>query len=144
MHLLRYAASVALVVFLGFSSCTATAGPGDLDSNFGQGGRVASDFKGSNGFAYAVALQSDEKIVTAGIRFVGISAEGGDFVITRYNPDGTLDNRFGQRRHAITDFGLTEIATAVAVQPDGKIIAAGGTYAIFSFLGGQFALYLGN
>ncbi len=79
MHLLRYAASVALVVFLGISSRAATAGPGDLDSNFGQGGRVASDFKGSNGFAYAVALQSDEKIVTAGIRFVGISAEGGDF-----------------------------------------------------------------
>ncbi len=140
LKFLRRFGLVTLAAFFVFSSHAVTAAPGDLDSSFGKGGRVTSDFQGSNDFAYAVALQPDGKIVTAGIRFLGNSAEGGDFLITRYNADGTLDKRFGQRGHVITDFGLTEIATAVAVQPDGKIIAAGGTYAIFPFLGGQFAL----
>ena len=132
--------AISVVAFFALAGRAVTAAPGDLDSSFGSGGRVTSDFRGSNDFAYASALQPDGKIVTAGIRFVGMSAEGGDFLIARYNADGTLDKRFGQRGHVITDFGLTEIATAVAVQPDGKIIAAGGTYAIFPSLGGQFAL----
>ncbi|MGB8342425.1 MAG: delta-60 repeat domain-containing protein [Chthoniobacterales bacterium] len=140
MKFVRHFGLVMLATFFVLSNHTVTAAPGALDSSFGRGGRVTSDFQGSNDFAYAVALQPDGKIVTAGIRFVGIAAEGGDFLITRYNPDGTLDRRFGQRGHVITDFGLTELAAAIAVQPDGKIIAAGGTYDIFPFLGGQFAL----
>ncbi len=140
MKFVRHFGLVMLATFFVLSNHTVTAAPGALDSSFGRGGRVTSDFQGSNDFAFAVALQPDGKIVTAGIRFVGIAAEGGDFLITRYNPDGTLDRRFGQRGHVITDFGLTELAAAIAVQPDGKIIAAGGTYDIFPFLGGQFAL----
>lgn len=98
-----------------------------------------SDFKGSNDIAYAVALQRDGKTIIAGIRYVGNSATTGDFLVARYNVDGTLDRTFGKNGRIITDFGLTETAAAVAIQPDGRIIVAGGTYPTFPFLG-QYAL----
>ncbi len=115
------------------------AAPGGLDPSFGATGMVTTDFKGSNDLAYAVAEQADGKLVVAGIRFVGNSANNGDFVVARYNPDGTLDQSFGRKGWVVTDFGLTETAAAIAVQPDGKIVVAGGTYPVFPFLG-QYAL----
>jgi uncharacterized delta-60 repeat protein len=78
--------------------------------------------------------------IIAGIRFVGNSAQGGDFLVARYNSNGTLDRTFGQRGQVITDLGLTEQAAAVAVQPDGKVIIAGGTYDLFPASGGQYVL----
>jgi uncharacterized delta-60 repeat protein len=122
------------------SAQPAPAAPGDLDSTFGIGGMVTSDFRRSNDIAYASALQADGKIIIAGIRFVGNSAQGGDFLVARYNSNGTLDRTFGQRGQVITDLGLTEQAAAVAVQPDGKILIAGGTYDLFPGSGGQYAL----
>jgi uncharacterized delta-60 repeat protein len=116
-------------------AATAFANPGDLDLTFGKGGEVTTDFKGSNEIINAAALQPDGKIVTAGIRFVGESAVTGDFVVARYNSDGTLDRTFGSGGRVITDFGMTESASAVALQPDGKIVVAGGTYPGFPFLG---------
>src|ERR1700712_2179088 len=112
--------------------------PGGLDPGFGNAGMVTTDFKGSNDLAYAIAQQTDGKLVVAGIRFVGNSATNGDFVVARYNSDGTLDQTFGRKGWVVTDFGLTETASAVAVQPDGKIVVAGGTYPTFPFLG-QYA-----
>jgi uncharacterized delta-60 repeat protein len=43
----------------------------------------------------------------------------------RYNPDGSLDPAFGSGGKLTTDFGGFDSAVAVAVQPDGKIVAAG-------------------
>jgi uncharacterized delta-60 repeat protein len=139
-HLLRHIGLGTFASVFVLSSHLTTAAPGDLDPSFGIGGQVTSDFRKSNDIAYAVALQPDGKIVIAGIRFVGISATGGDFLVARYNPDGTLDRSFGQRGFVLTDFGLTETATAVVVQPDGRIVVAGGTYPIFPSQGGQYAL----
>jgi uncharacterized delta-60 repeat protein len=123
-----------LTIFCLFTA-TALAAPGDLDLTFGRRGEVTTDFKGSNDIANAAALQSDGKIVTVGIRFVGSSAVTGDFLVARYNPDGTIDKTFGQGGRVITDFGMTESASSVAIQPDGKIVVAGGTYPGFPFLG---------
>src|SRR5882724_8521334 len=68
---------------------------GDLDPTFGTGGTVATDFGGFDS-AHATAIQSDGKIVAAGIAVVqgGIAS---DFALARYNPDGTLDASFGER-----------------------------------------------
>jgi len=139
----RFAAFSGLSFFAAISICStqlAPAAPGDLDSTFGVGGTVTTDFRRSNDIAYASAVQTDGKIIVAGIRFVGNSAQGGDFLLARYNSNGTPDRTFGQRGQVITDLGLTEQAAAVAVQTDGKIIIAGGTYDIFPSSGGQYAL----
>ena len=98
---------------------------GSLDSTFGDDGKVVTDFFGSDDDANAVALQPDGKIIAAGIS--GVSND--DFALARYNPDGSLDRSFGTNGLLTTDFsGDHDMAFAMALQPDGKIIAAGTAY----------------
>ena len=101
---------------------------GSLDANFGTSGKVITDLGGAGTIPNAVAIQSDGKIVTAG----GYSATPGgspDFAVVRYNPDGSLDASFGTSGKVITDFkeffGYGDEATAVAIQPEGKIVVGG-------------------
>jgi uncharacterized delta-60 repeat protein len=101
--------------------------PGDLDSTFGSGGKVTTDFAGNRDQAFAVALQSDGKIIAAGSAIV--SGSQPDFALARYNSDGSLDSTFGSGGKVTTDFGGNDQAVAVAIQTDGKIVAAGGTCA---------------
>ena len=76
--------------------------------------------------ATAVALQADGKIVAAGpTSDPSIDFRAGNFALARYHPNGTLDTTFGGDGQVITDFGGDEQATAVALQPDGKIVVAG-------------------
>ena len=48
-----------------------------------------------------------------------------DFALARYRRNGSLDKSFGQRGQVRTAFPLNAAATAVAVQPNGRIIVAG-------------------
>ena len=94
---------------------------GTLDSDFGAGGEVITSF-GSNAVAQSVAIQSDGKIVAVG------SSGGGfanDFALVRYNTDGTLDTSFGSAGKVTTAFSGGDQADSVAIQSDGKIVAAG-------------------
>jgi uncharacterized delta-60 repeat protein len=53
---------------------------------------------------------------------------GSDFVVARFNPDGTPDGTFGGGSGKfIIDFTGFDRANAVALQPDGKIVVAGNT-----------------
>ena len=46
-----------------------------------------------------------------------------DFAIARYNPNGSLDAKFSGDGKQRTDFGVAVGANAVALQPDGKVVA---------------------
>jgi uncharacterized delta-60 repeat protein len=100
---------------------------GRLDPSFGIGGKVTTDFGGSslNG-VLALVVQPDGKLVAAGDASVGSSADL-DFALARYLPDGRLDPTFGIGGTVTTDFGgiIEDIATALVLQPDGKLVAAG-------------------
>jgi len=48
-----------------------------------------------------------------------------DFALARYNPDGTLDPSFGISGAVTTDFAGDDFARALAMQADGKLVAAG-------------------
>jgi uncharacterized delta-60 repeat protein len=96
---------------------------GTLDTTFGEDGLVITDFGGPNEFATAVALQPDSKIVAAGSGDPNIGKL--EFALARYQPNGTLDTTFGSDGRVTTDLGNGYYATAVALQPDGKIVAAG-------------------
>ena len=65
----------------------------------------------------------------------------GDFVLARYWPNGTLDSTFGGDGTVLTTFGSgrDDHATALALQPDGKIVVAGGSNGAFAL-----ARYLPN
>ncbi len=97
--------------------------PGSLDTSFG-GGKVVLPAGDSDDYAYAVAVQSDGKIVVG-----GRAAEHlGDFALIRLDRDGQLDPTFGDGGRVLTDFaGASETIYALAIQSDGKIVAAGTT-----------------
>jgi uncharacterized delta-60 repeat protein len=104
----------------------AAAAPGDLDSSFGDGGRVTTSFGGGDDFASDVVVQPDGRIVVAGSTAVGGTQ---DFALARYLSDGSPDRSFSDDGRVTTAFptgeGL-ERASGVALQPDGKIVASGG------------------
>jgi uncharacterized delta-60 repeat protein len=97
---------------------------GTLDTGFGTGGIVTTDFEGGDDVAHAVAVQGDGRIVVTGSE-VTPPINAPNFALARYNSDGTLDTTFGPGGKVTTDFGTIDEAHAVAIQDDGKIVAAG-------------------
>ncbi len=98
---------------------------GDLDTSFGNNG-VVFDNAGSVASGRSIALQSDGKIVVAGVGFRASNSEE-DFLLTRYHANGSVDTNFGNNGSVITDLNVAseDLAQSVVVQSDGKIIVAG-------------------
>src|SRR5215471_1271543 len=97
---------------------------GTLDTGFGSGGKVTTHFGDGRNIGQAVLLQPDGHIVVAG-GAPGVNG-GLDFALARYSSTGTLDPSFGAGGMVRTDFmGDNDVALALALQPDGKLIAAG-------------------
>ncbi|MBI4336543.1 MAG: IPTL-CTERM sorting domain-containing protein [Chloroflexi bacterium] len=94
---------------------------GTLDTSFGAGGKVATDFGGDDG-GYSVAVQGDGKIVVAGYSYTGGTL---NFALARYNASGSLDASFGTGGKVATDFGGHDYGRSVAIQGDGRIVVAG-------------------
>lgn len=95
---------------------------GSKDTSFGNNGIVLTDFGGAaSDIAMGVSLQPDGKIVLGG----GTFTPGEKFALARYNPDGSLDASFGTGGKVVTAFAVPSYARSVAIQPDGKIVAAG-------------------
>lgn len=119
----------------------AAASYGRLDTTFNATGSTPGTVihpLGSGGdHANSLALQPDGKIVVAG--GTSVSANVDDFVIVRYNADGTLDTSFNGTGVATAHIGLGGAASGVVVQPDGKLVAAGSADSGGS-AGGDFAL----
>ncbi len=94
---------------------------GSADASFGSNGVATALFgAGRNATPSALALLPDGSIVAAG-------TVDGDFAVARFAANGVLDPSFGGNGMVTTDFGGNDGATAVAVQPDGKVVAAGFT-----------------
>ncbi len=105
---------------------------GNLDPTFGTGGTVRTDFAGNIDQANAVAIQPNGQIIAAGSSFSN-SKTVEDFIVARYNANGSLDKRFGKNGKITTDFFRNvDSISAVAIQPDGAIVVAG-----FAQLGGS-------
>ncbi len=95
---------------------------GSLDTSFGTNGLVLTSIL-TNDRTVDGVLQPDGKIVAVG-RANGTGVN--DFALARYNADGSLDSSFGTNGVVTTSFGgVDDRAAAVALQPDGKILAAG-------------------
>lgn len=92
---------------------------GNLDATF-NGGGLAAVHSGCE--ARAVALQSNGWIVVAG---ACTEADGLDFGVARFDPDGHPDTIFGDNGLALTSIDVDDIASDVAIQPDGRIVVAG-------------------
>ncbi len=99
---------------------------GSLDASFDSDGIVTTVIEGGVGSSRSVTIQSDGKIVVA-----GYICSGGDvkFALLRYNPDGSLDTSFDSDGIVATALGTGDsFAYSVAIQSNGKIVVAGGSW----------------
>jgi uncharacterized delta-60 repeat protein len=100
------------------SACPGPAGT--LDPTFGDGGIVWLKYPGGAG--RGVVVQPDGRTVVVGTTYAGAE----QLSLVRLMPDGKLDPTFGTNGLVERQLGDTSsLLTAVALQPDGKIVAAG-------------------
>ncbi len=116
---------------------------GKIDDSFGgTGGTVLQTFGTQQSEARKVLVQPDNKIIAVGFYadYIALSF----FALARFQPDGILDNTFGENGLALTDVGeVDNFANSAALQTDGKIVVSGNGYTdklINPELGGKFAL----
>lgn len=95
---------------------------GSLDTTFGTGGKVTTDFGNNRSEAMAMTSQADGKIIVAGNVYIGSTYA---YAVVRYNTNGGLDTTFGTGGKVTTVFDAISNAVSVALQADGKIIVAG-------------------
>jgi uncharacterized delta-60 repeat protein len=101
---------------------------GSLDQSFGTGG-VALAPLGSQSIANGIKVESDGTIALVGVATVNGQKQ---FAAAQLNPDGSLDQSFGQG--GVTTFGPPGAAWGLAVQPEGRLVLVGETT---SATGGQ-------
>lgn len=120
---------------------------GSLDATFGAGGHVDVPLEGGiNDVLNKLIVQPDGMILASGISLSHVS-HSDDFVVLRFNSDGTPDAGFGSNGRVLTDFGVQgqDRARDMVLQPDGKIVlvgaeahATGGVYAESNFAAARY------
>jgi uncharacterized delta-60 repeat protein len=97
---------------------------GALDSGFDGDGIVTTDLALSSA-ATALALEPSGKLVVAG--YISSGFRDTDFLVIRYQPNGAVDTGFGTNGAVVTSIGGFDVPSALIVQPDGRIVAAGSS-----------------
>lgn len=111
---------------------TGPVGPGMPDTSFAGTGSSITGHGGGNAMLYAAVAQSDGKTVAAGQAYNGVKY---DFLVVRYNSDGTPDTSFGTGGTVLVSVSVsTDTAYGVALQTDGKILVCGSANGDFGLI----------
>lgn len=96
---------------------------GALDTTYGSSGKAVISIGSGDDVIHGIALQADGKLVV-----VGSSIQGGtpDFAVARLDANGALDTSFDGDGKLTLAYGTSsDIAYAVTIQPDGRILVGG-------------------
>ena len=110
------AMSCAVLAAIVFVSTPAAADPGDLDPSFDGDGIATTPVRRAGGYASAVAVQADGRIVLAG-------PSGDAIALVRFEPDGTLDPTFGADGKVVTRLGGSGWPVDIAIVDAGLLVA---------------------
>jgi uncharacterized delta-60 repeat protein len=115
---------ISIVILALLRSFVVSAQDGMLDNSFGINGKARFAVTGLVDQNNVFALQADGKMITAG----GYnSGSNWDLVVVRLNSDGSPDNSFGVNGKVTSVISANnDVPYGIALQPDGKIIIAGG------------------
>ncbi|MEP0548529.1 MAG: T9SS type A sorting domain-containing protein [Rhodothermales bacterium] len=119
------------LVVVGFAFCGAVSSAhgqaGSLDATFGEDGVVTQGIGvAEKNVARGAVVQSDGRVVLAGSAD-NLSLSASWFGLARFHSRGTLDTSFGTGGHAEAGFEYPAAAHAIALQPDGRLVAVGWT-----------------
>lgn len=120
---------------------------GSLDTSFDEDGKETTDFGTYKSYVSGnyIAIQSDGKIIVPGTSGVGFIPyppfyyldNAFDFLVARYNNDGSLDTSFNENGMVTTDLRSgNDYGHAATIQADGKIVMAGridGDFAVVRY-----------
>ena len=99
--------------------------PGTLDPTFGTDGITITAAVGNDDQVADLAVQQDDRIVVVGNT---VTAGNYDIMVLRYTADGFPDATFGTDGRVQLSFGTgNDVAYAVALQANGKIVVGGST-----------------
>ena len=103
---------------------------GAVDTSFGTGGKVTTDFAGADDEIRRVFVLADGSVLAGGVAQAGPQVPGSparaDFALARYTPDGVLDPAFGAGGKVVTDFGGSyEFAYDMVLDAEGRAVLAG-------------------
>lgn len=116
---------------------------GALDTTFGTNGKVETQVNNviKNDLIRYAELQSDGKLVCTGYTLVSNVNYTTDFLLMRYNANGSLDTTFDNDGIVTTNFtNGTDQSQALKIQSDGKILCGGSTYESSGSSNSNFAL----
>ena len=100
---------------------------GSFDKSFGDEGIVRVGLLAGGAVGRAIKVQSDGKILIGGAT-ASILTQTLRFAVFRRNADGSRDSGFGSNGTASTSFSSSnDVVVNMALQPDGSIVAAGGS-----------------
>jgi uncharacterized delta-60 repeat protein len=101
---------------------------GTIDPTFGTGGATLVDIAGKQrSHATRVLLDGVGRVVVGGYTDPP-TGQDSSFLAARFLDDGTPDASFGGAGAVVTDFGFGtgwDVASGIAIQPDGRIALAG-------------------
>jgi uncharacterized delta-60 repeat protein len=104
---------------------------GSPDISFDGDGKLTTPIGSSMDYANSIAIHSNGKIIVGGYSFTGTDT---DFALACYNTEGTLDASFDLDGKVTTAIGsLDDEISSIAIQNDGKIVAAGLSFNALSF-----------
>jgi uncharacterized delta-60 repeat protein len=124
---MRAARSTVLLLAL-LTTSFARAYDGDLDPSFGFAGVAYAGIADASAYS-GMTVQPDGKVLACGTHATGNQR---DFIVVRFLADGSLDPGFGMNGRVLIAFDHAPYVAynqcySLAVQPDGKIVAAGST-----------------
>lgn len=97
---------------------------GNLDLNFGTGGKVETKVNDASTTIYEMVLLNNGKLRCAGYVSFGVGAQ--DFLLLQYTADGALDTTFDNDGFVITDINnASDLGRSITIQPDGKTLCGG-------------------
>lgn len=98
---------------------------GALDHSFGSNGSLSPEFGEGESYCAAIHVSEDGKILLAGA-FTNTNNTS-FFCMARYHPNGQADNDFGTAGIAVSQTAANAYCYDMVVQPDGKLVLAGGS-----------------
>jgi uncharacterized delta-60 repeat protein len=98
---------------------------GSLDTSFGVNGIKVIDYNTSYDIGFTMDVMPDGRFMVGGYTW---TTGDKDWLVARYNADGSLDNTFDNDGWAITAVSaFDDNLYSIKIQPDGKAVAAGSS-----------------